>query len=278
MRFLALLSAALSFYSDCEHGSQHCTVPRAWRAHSSLTSPYSLSSLAFCIAGLYICLILHAFPSRALYPSQIVEGALWIWSGCISFVCDAVDLGVRSWSHPVDRLSASLFIAYNVLVYCTHVLAGTMPIAATIEFPVALAAGLYCFNRSSDAVHRRDMEGYFFWHSMWHLVLPLSGVLHFSLIVFSTITSVSGNFRVQVAGRTFEAEVQDVVGLARLRRLLPDDAIVHDRPRPRACCAARRVDQTSILLRSGRRRPRPSGSDHRSVWEARAESPAASAE
>ncbi|KAL1523417.1 hypothetical protein AB1Y20_018357 [Prymnesium parvum] len=182
--FIALLAAAVQFYTDREHGSKHCKVPLSWRAHRGLLSLYSLSSLMFCLTGAYILLLCHAYPQRSLYTQQYVEGLLWIWSGCISYACDAVDLGVKSWSHPIDRLSATLFIAYNVLAYVAYARMGALPVAATIEFPLSLMSGLFCFKRSGDAVHKGDMEGYFFWHTAWHFVLPITGILHFSLIYF----------------------------------------------------------------------------------------------
>ena len=49
-------------------------VPRAWRAHNSLRSLYSWSSLLYCAAGLFILAFLRAHRARALYPLQFLEG------------------------------------------------------------------------------------------------------------------------------------------------------------------------------------------------------------
>lgn len=181
----ALAVAAARYLTDREHGSELCKVPLAWRAHNRLRSVYSLSSFAFCVAGVYITVLLRAYPWRSLYSLHILEGPYWIWTGFISFACDAVDLGIPSWTHPLDRTSATFFLLFNVVEYIVSVVLGTLPTAAIFDFPIGLGISLYFFKLSAEAVHRKDMHGFFFWHAAWHFSLTIAVMLHFALIVFA---------------------------------------------------------------------------------------------
>ena len=116
----------------------------------------------------------------ALYASEIlIEPALWIWQGVISFVCDFVDLGRLSWSHPADRFCACLFISSQVVKFFYFFRACSWP--CLLIFPPALGGSLWIFGRSCLACTRRDAASYFFWHSAWHFALPSAGLLYYVL-------------------------------------------------------------------------------------------------
>ena len=166
LRFI--LIATVDFYTDREHGSRSCKVPHAWRRHRPLSSVYALSSFNFCLVGIF--LLWFTGKLRTFYLHQYLEGYIWIWQGVISFVCDAVDLGVPSWSHPIDRLSATLFISYNIATHLINI--EQISWAVSVFFFTALALSLWTFKLSGDAVLKNEMEGYFFWHTVWHFALP----------------------------------------------------------------------------------------------------------
>lgn len=180
-----MFMTTIDYFADREHGSKHCKVPSAWRAQHRLHSVYSLSSFMFCVTGMFMMALLHAYPWNSLYHLHMCEGIYWMWTGFISFACDAVDLGIPSWSHPIDRLSATLFVLYNVVQYLVFLGLGSLPIAAAILFPVGLSSSLWFFWLGSKAVHRKEMKAYFYWHTAWHYTLSIAFIVYFTLVFFA---------------------------------------------------------------------------------------------
>ena len=167
----------LDFCTDREHGTKANQVPAAWRAHHSLCSLYALSSFAYCVFGIFF---LTSIPKHGrLYDLEALEGLLYIWQGFASFQCDAVDLGVPSISHPVDRVSACGFLLWQIGKYTLFAARGSLGPRALATFPVCLLAGLYTFYRSAKAVDANDREGYFRWHTIWHFAFPVASLIHY---------------------------------------------------------------------------------------------------
>lgn len=183
---LALTSMAsvaaflFDFFTDREHGSKNAPVPAHWRHLKTFWSVYAWSSFAYSVTGVVYLLLLRRHPEKALYASEIlIEPALWIWQGVISFVCDFVDLGRLSWSHPADRFCACVFISSQVVKFFYFLRACSWP--CLLLFPPALGGSLWIFGRSCLACTRRDAASYFFWHSAWHFALPSAGLLFYVL-------------------------------------------------------------------------------------------------
>ena len=169
-----------AFFTDREHGGTNAPVPAHWRHLKTFWSVYAWSSFAYSVTGVVYLLLLRRYPEKALYTSEIlIEPALWIWQGVISFVCDFVDLGRLSWSHPADRFCACLFISSQVVKFFYFFRACSWP--CLLIFPPALGGSLWIFGRSCLACTRRDAASYFFWHSAWHFALPSAGLLYYVL-------------------------------------------------------------------------------------------------
>ena len=100
--------------------------------------------------------------------------------GLVSYACDAVAIGVPSISHPIDRFSASLFVLQQVIKYVVFLCSGALTPSAAIVFPSGLAVALYAFNRSVQTVDSRDAQAYFYWHTRWHLAIPMTAVAFYS--------------------------------------------------------------------------------------------------
>ena len=167
------------------HGADTAPVPPEWRGHPRLspTSIYGLSSLNYSLTGLLILLLLRQRPERSFYALEKAEACLWIWQGIISFKCDALDLGVDSWSHPADRVSATLFILQQTLKFCFVSCEGSLGRPLLYAMYAGLAAGGWCFHCSSVACRNRLQEAYRFWHIAWHLAFPVTMAL-FHLAVY----------------------------------------------------------------------------------------------
>ena len=171
MESMAFCSNLLSL----EHGSEIDKVPPEWRGNPqlSLTSVYGLSSFMFTVTGILLAVLLVHSPDRWFHPVQSVEAILWIWQGLISYKCDAIDLGVPSWSHPTDRISAiafSLSCSYYAFIHCN----GTYGRPLLTGLRGFAVIGMWCFVRSSRACRERDLAGYAFWHTSWHVWIPLA--------------------------------------------------------------------------------------------------------
>jgi hypothetical protein len=187
--------STLAYYLSLEHGSETDRVPTRWRS-SPLLQPctlYGLSSFNYSYIGVLLLALIGLRPERSLYAAERVEALLWIWQGFISFKCDAVDLGaaaasltscahvppsplprrpsctgavptgVRSWSHPVDRISATLFTLQQLVKYTFVSCSGTMGVSLYVALFLCLGAGVYCFRRSCHACRELRLEDYRRW-------------------------------------------------------------------------------------------------------------------
>ena len=172
----------LGYYLSLEHGSETDKVPAAWRRHP-LMQPmtlYGTSSFTYSVAGVYLLTLLYMRPERAVYKAEYAEALLLIWQGAISFKCDVLDIGVRSWSHPVDRISATLFTCQQALKYCFVRCTGSWGAVLYLLFGV-LALGIRCFSASCVACREKDVLAFRFWHVTWHYLFPSAMIVFYSM-------------------------------------------------------------------------------------------------
>ena len=168
--------SALEYYFSLEHGSETDKVPLKWRSSPKLQplTLYGLSSFNYSLAGLLLAVLLSVRPERSIYPFERVEAALWIWQGLISFKCDALDIGIRSWSHPVDRISAVVFTVQQTVKYCFVRCGGTWGLPLYIFLFGVLGVGVSFFNKSCVACRNQDLEGFRMYHVLWHYIFPVT--------------------------------------------------------------------------------------------------------
>ena len=96
-----------------------------------------------------------------------------VWQGFISFQCDVVDLGIPSWSHPADRISATLFIFQQSCKYAFMRCGGEWGRALKAFMVLSWISGLWAFKRSGLACRERKLREYRFWHVTWHIAFPV---------------------------------------------------------------------------------------------------------
>lgn len=173
-----LYRSVIDFYSDREHGTRHNFVPKHW-SQSARQHPlwlvYAASPFCFSAVGVYLLCALAARPERRLYDGEHLEGCMWIVAGLVSWACDVRDLGVPSLSHPVDRVSATGFTAFQLGKHAAYTLHGAyagLPGWLCALFCVGLWFGFRCFQLSVLAVNERRLGGFLGWHSGWHVVWP----------------------------------------------------------------------------------------------------------
>ena len=146
-----------------------------WREHTDLFSIYSMSSFLFSVTGVYLLVLYIIFPERAISQWDSVEAIIWVWSGILH-------LGITSWSHPVDRVSATLVVVIACIKYAVFSLFNYYPICVMRLYPAVIITGMYCFHKSCLAVKHGDMTNYFFWHTMWHFTMSFGGIVCYSFI------------------------------------------------------------------------------------------------
>ena len=174
----SVASALADYFLDREHGSKRNQVPEKWRQYRTLWSVYPWSSFMFSLVGLNLFYLLERYPDKQLYAAEkAIEVPFFIWQGVASFLCDYVDLGVPSWSHPADRISATGFTIFQVVKFLVVLPTGVWPLPAVLVFPPGLACGLFAFRKSWTAVDRHDAEAFFWWHAAWHFAFPIPAMI-----------------------------------------------------------------------------------------------------
>ena len=101
-----------------------------------------------------------------------VEAILLMIQGLFSFLADSWYLGTDSIWHMNDRILATLLTTVQFIrLFFTH----KVPTALVSGFGASLLFAIHCFRKSKEARATNDCEGYFFWHGLWHLSIPLAG-------------------------------------------------------------------------------------------------------
>ena len=163
-------------------------VPRAWRNAAILQplSLYGMSSFNYTLTGLWLLYLLHAHPERSLhFTLEYVEAWCYVWQGIISFKCDAVDLGVPSWSHPVDRICATLFTIQQSIKYCFVDCRGPIQPPLAVLVSVVFVLGFYAFRQSCTACQERALRDYRYWHVTWHFAFPVAMCIFYAAQVLA---------------------------------------------------------------------------------------------
>lgn len=176
----------LGFLLDYEHGSKHNQVPASWQCE--LTSLYALSSFGFWVVGIYLFWLLTTHPTKQLYPGEHFELVIWLWQGFVSFFCDAVYLGKPSISHPIDRITAICFTLAQVIKFFCSYTSGAFDSCPYVMLPffAGLSGALYCFLKSAKGVDDLDSGAFFFWHTLWHFAIPITGMsFHTAHVMYS---------------------------------------------------------------------------------------------
>jgi len=174
---MQLIPVIKEHFTNKEHGGKSNSVPSEWSKYKNLTSVYSLSSLSYCVVGiLFFCCIPEQY---RLYKYEIYEGFFWIWQGLISFQCDAVDLGIISISHPIDRISATVFVLWGASKFILLSIKGMLSWKTTIIFPIGITIGLYFFYKSNISCIKKKDKDYFYWHTLWHFSFPAAAFLFY---------------------------------------------------------------------------------------------------
>lgn len=153
------------------------SVPPSWR-EVVLTKPYYAPS---CFTYTFLGLLVWSYRvelAPALYsfvPWPIIAATLLL-QGPASYLADVHSLARSSWWHLFDAVMASLLTAFYLqstifgLPHGTY--KGTMQLVGAL---LAAVAAVACFGRSRTARKgpTRCPESYAFWHTMWHITLPV---------------------------------------------------------------------------------------------------------
>ena len=181
--------------------STSSTVPSDWGTKlnqqvytcSSMTAIwYYISPICFTLCGVYQLYLLKTLESfvSSTYPWRF-EAYLLIVQGGMAWWSDVYDLGKSSVSHICDRIMAPVMVLWfmmrTVLMlgiidnsYFTHEMHSATYVLLFVTFPISIWIHL----QGIKANLRLDYEGYVYWHGVWHISLPLFGMLYGSLMVY----------------------------------------------------------------------------------------------
>jgi hypothetical protein len=159
------------------HSTEETHFPE-WQAQVDAATWYRASCFAYCVAG--GLLLLRPEPLERhmpLFPWRVV-GIMIFANGFLSYMAD-----VQTWGRPSPWKTADRVLAtINSLLQLAVVLLACMGQATFPPAPVAalgtgVATGLFCKQRASAAMDRRDCDAYLRWHSAWHYTLPTGAVV-----------------------------------------------------------------------------------------------------
>lgn len=156
----------------------HDAVQRAWW--------YRLSSFSYCVVG--AATVARPEPLIAcapFFPFRVMGAAVFV-NGLLSFMGDVVTWGYESHWKTADVLLATTNSALQAIIVLMS-LAGFahFPPASPALLGVSLVVALFCKHRGTEARERGECDSYLWWHTAWHLTLPL-GALIASQILLET--------------------------------------------------------------------------------------------
>eukprot|EP00532_Pseudo-nitzschia_australis_P004113 CAMPEP_0168182742 /NCGR_PEP_ID=MMETSP0139_2-20121125/12057_1 /TAXON_ID=44445 /ORGANISM="Pseudo-nitzschia australis, Strain 10249 10 AB" /LENGTH=278 /DNA_ID=CAMNT_0008103695 /DNA_START=199 /DNA_END=1032 /DNA_ORIENTATION=- len=133
-----------------------CGLP--WKGDQCRSVISGGSGVLFCLPAFYC-------------RSNRLEQCLWFTQALLSVMADYVYVGNESWIHGIDRIFATV----NTIAMITRGAFGLKTITTTIAV-IPLSAFILA-NRSKQ---QRDLQGWIFYHFLWHLTasIILAVVVH----------------------------------------------------------------------------------------------------
>lgn len=160
------------------------SVPLWWYGLAQRNLFYKLSPLAYGLAGLFMAYVNREFPQSFRY-----EWLIWVGQTILTYQSDVATLGTDSIWHALDRLYAYAFtIVRSTLSFAAFYYYGAYSQLQVGVLAVGLVIALTCIRLSWVAVMHgvkvgakegewpHAAEGFFFWHGLWHYMLPLTAV------------------------------------------------------------------------------------------------------
>lgn len=135
---------------------------------------YKYSSFSYSAAGAYILASLDRLRAHSAFPWRAFGWAL-VLNGWTSFRADVVTLGKYTRIKTVDVLLASSnFVAAGL---ATASMRETTPVHVVRVWYVGLLAAIVSKNFASKATMRDDVDAFMRYHVLWHVSLPLLGMV-----------------------------------------------------------------------------------------------------
>mmetsp|Transcript_8198 Transcript_8198/g.12409 ORF Transcript_8198/g.12409 Transcript_8198/m.12409 type:complete len:219 (+) Transcript_8198:82-738(+) len=121
---------------------------------------------SFSLGGFVMVTVKPKWLQRSSFPYRLYAYVLMFVQGPLSFSADYINMANDSFVHVIDKLLATfMFVMY------LWRLASLFHNARPSNFILQLAAfclALFSFMNSQDAQEAHDIEGFKFWHNMWH--------------------------------------------------------------------------------------------------------------
>mmetsp|Transcript_83381 Transcript_83381/g.131250 ORF Transcript_83381/g.131250 Transcript_83381/m.131250 type:complete len:219 (+) Transcript_83381:37-693(+) len=156
------------------------SVPKEWREPVLAKRYYALSCFTFSLLSIPIWVFRFPLATKlpSILPWSFVAFVLLL-QGPASYMADAHSLARDSWWHLGDILMACFLSAFYIQIMLFGFCHGTFKGCLQLFFSLSgLISGLYCFRKARQARRgdSKDLHAFAFWHSCWHLGMPVGTV------------------------------------------------------------------------------------------------------
>ena len=160
-------------------------APLSWHSHVQSAVWYQRSCFMYCIPGAIVIMNSYNFKYHfSAFPWQLF-GTLVFLNGFASYMSDVVMWGRASIWKYIDKTLATLNTVLCVIIALSCG-AGYASFSFTCTFPfvVGLILSICCKLMANNCVDQDYCNGFLFWHSLWHICLPLGATVSSLHVVF----------------------------------------------------------------------------------------------
>eukprot|EP00966_Prymnesium_polylepis_P122553 2833209-Prymnesium_polylepis.1 len=121
-------------------------------------------------------------------------------NGLLSYMGDVATWGYTSrWKTADVVLATTNTVLQGIIVVMAFAGAAHFPPASPALLGFSLAVALFCKQRGSAARARGDCDGYLWWHTAWHLTLPLGAAIASQVLLEAPADAPHGDLRMSSA-------------------------------------------------------------------------------
>lgn len=152
---------------------------------------YCISSIAYSLAGLQVLVSSSKLKIVSNFFPWQTFGCLLMLQGIVSYLADVKTWGVRSMWKFIDKLLATGLTICCVILASAHMCAQLcLEWSYGVTFAAAIVVALECKRRSSKALLTIcsepaalcELNAYLFWHTAWHVSLPVVSIFIIQLL------------------------------------------------------------------------------------------------
>lgn len=133
----------------------------------SLPWYFGLFCLNFSLGGIVMLLLRPKWAKTSKFPYYADALILIFVQGPLSFTADFLNMVTISPYHMIDKFCALPLVGLEITKIITMFQNGHR--MASILTGIAFSFAIFCHTQSSSSQTVQDLNGFIFWHNMWHL-------------------------------------------------------------------------------------------------------------